>query len=296
MEPDRLNSSRHASAAQAHIPGKTELTNYTKQSSDSILSTLDKGLHVLETLSRSGNATGLTLTELSDAVGMHRTTLFRILATLQARNFVDRDELTDRYRIGMTVLELASTFLGNLDIRRISSPALEELASRTEELVFLTVLDNDEVVTVERFDSNHMIALRSEIGDRRPPYCSAAGKAMLAYMPEEEVNRILEEGMEAFTPRTITSPVVMRHHLELVREQGVAWDDEERIEGVRCVAAPIFDHRNNVVGAVSLAAPSMRTPWERLRPLGEEVSAVAQNISRHLGHTRSAAPTRAGDD
>jgi DNA-binding IclR family transcriptional regulator len=271
--------------------GKPALMSYVKQESDSILSTLDKGLYVLETLSRSGNASGLTLTELSDAVGLHRTTLFRILATLQARNFVVRDESTDRYRIGMGVLELASMFLGNLDIRRVASPALEDLARRTQELVFLTVLDNDEVVTVERFDSNQTIALRGEIGDRRPAYCSAAGKAILAYLPDEEVDRILSTGMHPFTPRTISSPVVMQHHLHLVREHGIAWDDEERIEGVRCAAAPIFDYRGNVVGAVSLAAPSMRTPWERLSPLGEEVSVVAQNISRHLGYLKSAAPS-----
>ncbi|CAA9589512.1 MAG: hypothetical protein AVDCRST_MAG88-4594, partial [uncultured Thermomicrobiales bacterium] len=93
----------------------------------------------------------------------------------------------------------------------------------------------------------------------------------------------LQLGMPVLTPRTITSPEVMRHHLEEVRRRGFAWDDEERLEGVRCVAAPVFGGDGAVGGAVSIAAPSLRTPWERLRQLGDEVRATATEISRQLG-------------
>lgn len=256
---------------------------YVKQDSDIILSTLDKGLHVLEILGAVDALAGLTLTELSRAAGMHRTTLFRILATLQARGLVARDDATDRYRLGIGVLALASALLRDIDIRRVAWPALRALSRRTQELVYLTVLDKAEVVTVERFDSDQDISLRADIGSRRPAYCTASGKAILAHLPAEDVDRILQLGMPTLTPRTITSPEVMQHHLEEVRQRGFAWDDEERLEGVRCVAAPVFGGDGSVGGAVSIAAPSLRTPWARLRQLGDEVCITATEISRQLG-------------
>lgn len=265
---------------------------YTKQDSDAILSTLDKGLHVLEILAATAAPGGLTLTELSHAVGMHRTTLFRILNTLQGRHLVARDDATDRYQIGLGVLALASARLRTLDIRHAARPALLHLCQHTQELVFLTVLDGTEVVTVERFEGAQVIALRADIGGRRPAYCTASGKAILAHLAEDEVERVLAAGMPPRTARTITAPLVMRHHLTEVRARGFAVDDEERIEGVRCVAAPIFSYDEYVCGAISIAAPSLRTSWERLQALGEEARAAAAEISRQMG---LAGPGRSND-
>lgn len=256
---------------------------YTKQESDSILSTLDKGLHVLEMLSTDDAPGGLTLTELSRAIGMHRTTLFRILATLQARRLVERDPGTDRYRIGLGILSLASARLRDLDIRHAARATLLRLCAQTRELVFLTILDGAEVVTVERFEGAQVLALRAEIGGRRPAYCTASGKAILAQLADDEVERILATGMPPRTARTITAPVVMRHHLGEVRERGFAVDDEERMEGVRCVAAAIFDYDGYACGAISIAAPVLRTPWERLQALGGEACLAAEEISRQMG-------------
>ena len=256
---------------------------YTKQESDTILGTLDKGLHVLIVLSEAPGS-GLTLTELCAQVGMHRTTMFRILATLQTRDFVTRDEDSGRYQIGLRVLGLASGLLRRLDIRQIARPVLQELRQRTQELVYLTVLDHGEVVTVESFDSNQMISLRADIGDRRPAYCSASGKAILAYLPEAEVDRILAAGMPALTQRTITSPAVMHHHLAEIRSRGFAFDDEERMEGLRCVAAPIFNADGYALGATSIAVPLMRAPWPRLHELAHEITVAASEISQQLGH------------
>jgi DNA-binding IclR family transcriptional regulator len=151
--------------------------------------------------------------------------------------------------------------------------------------VFLTVQDRDEIVTVEAFESSQQISLRAAIGERRPMYCTASGKAILAHLSESDTNRIVQRGMPTITPRTITSPVVLQHNLEEVRTRGYAWDDEERYEGVRCVAAPIFDATGKVIAATSLAAPLMRTSWERLEQLGLEVRAVSQVISGLLGFT-----------
>jgi DNA-binding IclR family transcriptional regulator len=107
---------------------------------------------------------------------------------------------------------------------------------------------------------------------------------MLAYLPAAEVDQILAAGMPALTQRTITSPVVMHHQLSEIRARGFAYDDEERMEGLRCVAAPIFDVDGNVLGSTSIAVPLMRAPWPRLEELGQEIALAASEISRRLGY------------
>lgn len=261
---------------------------YEKQDSSMILSTLDKGLHVLEALGAAGHEEGMSLTELGRAVGMHRTTLLRILTTLHARGFVQRDRATDRYRVGVRMLSLAASLLRSLDIRAIARPHLHVLCRETEELVLLTVLDGGAVVTIERVEAAQAISLRIELGERRPAYCTASGKVFLAYADADEVAQTLAAGMPAVTPRTITSPAAMHQHLHEVRARGYAWDDEERIEGVRCVAAPVFDADGRVVAAVSVAAPAMRTPWVRLREIGESSRTTGLAISRELGYLPTA--------
>jgi DNA-binding IclR family transcriptional regulator len=247
-----------------------------------ILSTLDKGLHVLGALSQDG-ASGMNLTTLSRSLGMHRTTLFRILGTLQARGYVSRDPDGDGYRLGVRVLSLASAVLADLDIRKAGHGPLQQLCDDTGELVFLTVLDGDEVVTIERLEGSHTVSLRAQIGSRRPAYCTAAGKAIVAFLPELQASAIVDGPLIAHTPRTITFVGVLQQHLDEVRRRGFAWDDEEYLAGVRCVAAPIFGMERTVVGAVSLAAPTMRTSWERLWQLGPRAREAAQKISSSLG-------------
>jgi DNA-binding IclR family transcriptional regulator len=247
-----------------------------------ILSTLDKGLHVLGALSEDG-ASSMNLTTLSRSLGMHRTTLFRILGTLQARGYVTRDPDNDGYRLGVRVLSLASSVLADLDIRKAGHASLLHLRDETGELVFLTVLDGHEVVTIERLDGSHAVTLRAQIGSRRPANCTAAGKAIVSFLPALQAAAIVEREIAAHTPNTITDPVRLRAQHEEVRRRGFAWDDEEYLPGVRCVAAPVFGVERTVLGAVSLAAPTMRTPLERLWELGPRARAAARAISLQLG-------------
>jgi DNA-binding IclR family transcriptional regulator len=253
-----------------------------RESDSRILSTLDNGLHVLGALSEDG-ASSMNLSMLSRSLGIHRTTLFRILGTLQARGYVSRDPDTDGYRLGVRVLSLASSVLADLDIRKAGHAPLEALCHDTGELVFLTVRDGDEVVTVERMEGSHTVTLRAQIGARRPAYCTAAGKAIVAFLPELQADAILSGELVAHTSHTITFPNVLREHLAEVGRRGFAWDDEEYLAGVRCVASPIFGMERTVLGAVSLAAPTMRTPLERLWQLGLRARSTAREISRQLG-------------
>ncbi|MGH2558762.1 MAG: IclR family transcriptional regulator [Thermomicrobiales bacterium] len=255
--------------------------------SDLTLSTLDKGLRILELLAEEDSRHGLTLTEIGRALGMHRSTLFRFLATLRPRGYLERDPVSDRYRLGARVLTLSGAFLDALDIRDVARPELEMLCDETQELVHLATLDHDDVVTIERIEGRQPVSLQTGIGERRPAYCTASGKAILAYLPTEKLDSVLAQGMPAYTSRTITSPMRMREHLARVRTRGYAVDDEERIEGVRCVASPVFGHDGEVVAAVSVAAPSHRASDERLSQIGARCRVAADAVSRRLGCTTS---------
>ncbi len=266
----------------------------TEPPSPLMLSTLDKGLRVLEYLAQPDASEGLTLTELAQRLGMHRTTLFRFLVTLRHRGYIERDEDSDRYRLGVGVLALASSLLNNLDVRRIARPVLLDLRNTTQELVHLAVLKEDGVVTVDRIEGQRSLSLQTEVGARRPAYLTASGKAIMAHMTEMRVREILAAGMPAVTARTITTPEAMLQNLAEARRLGYAIDDEERTEGVRCVAAPVFNHEGEVVAAISLAAPTMRFPDDRVAALGKDVAAAAATISRRLGYTRADVPFQPG--
>jgi len=251
--------------------------------SDPTLTTLDRGLQILELLASDDAKTGLTLTELGRAFGMHRSTLFRFLATLRRRGYIDRDSVTDRYLIGPRGLTLAGAYLDRLEIRHVGRPALQALCDRTGELVHLVILDQADAITIDRIEGKHPISLQTGFGSRRPAYCTASGKAILAHLTADEINRALPREMPEFTARTITSPTLMVEELTEVRRRGFAIDDEERIEGLRCVAAPIFGPDGGVLGALSLAAPMPRVSIERFRELCADTKTTADGISRQLG-------------
>ncbi|MCC7370702.1 MAG: IclR family transcriptional regulator [Chloroflexi bacterium] len=247
------------------------------------LRTFDKGLTVLEGLADIGRQ-GATTAELGRRLGLHRTTVHRFLQTLARRGYAEQIANSDRYRVGLKVLGLASSTMAGLSFRDVGMPVLETLSAETHETVHLVMLDQGEVVTVDRIEAEHPIALRTYIGARRPAYCSAAGKAMLAYLPLPEVDRILARGMPARTPKTITDPHRFKAQLWEVTQCGYALDDEENLEDVRCAAAPVFNLDGRLAGGVSLLAPAMRVNDIRLQELAEAVLAAARELSRRLGY------------
>lgn len=256
------------------------------------LRTLDKGLTILEALASIGRD-GVTSVSLGRLLGLHRTTVHRFLQTLARRSYAEQIGEGDRYRLGLGALRLASASMTGLTLREIGVPVLEALRRETGETVQTVILDpSGEVVTIDRLDAEHPIGLRTHIGARRPAYCSAAGKAILAFRPESDVDEILARGMPARTPNTITDPLQFKAHLWEVTRRGFAVDDEEHMEGVRCVAAPVFDFGGRLAGAVSLMAPAMRVDQARLIELGESTAASARTLSHQLGYhdLRSAQP------
>jgi IclR family KDG regulon transcriptional repressor len=249
------------------------------------LRTFDKGLTVLEGLAEIGRQ-GATTVELGRRLGLHRTTVHRFIQTLARRGYAEQISDSDRYRVGLRVLGLASTTMAGLTVREVAMPILEALNRETNETVHLVMLDRGEVVTIDRVEAEQPVALRTYIGARRPAYCSAAGKAMLAYMPEDLVDAILARGMPPRTPQTITDPIHLKAQLWEVTQRGYALDDEENLEGVRCAAAPVFNLEGRLAGGISLSAPAMRVNRARLLELAASVLAAARELSHQLGYQR----------
>lgn len=226
-----------------------------------------------------------TLTEISRDVGLHKATVFRLLAALMEGRLVEQDPRTGRYRLGIGVFELGSIWLGQVDIVRIARPLLEELATAAGMSAHLGVLDEGEVVYLAKVEPpNAFILQPSQVGKRIPAHCTALGKCMLSDLPPEGLHQVLEKkGLPAMTPHTITSLPAMEAELARVREQGYALDQEEIQEGLMCVAAPILDHTGRVVAAISLSGfvPIFVPRQEWLR---EQVMATARRVSEQLGY------------
>jgi len=256
---------------------------------DSRVLTLEKGLRILETV--ASQRRGLTLTELARLLDVSKSTVHRFLATLQEAGYVERFEGGDRYRPGIKTLALAGSFLDTLAIRDVATSYLGDLALRNGETAHLSLLAGSEIVYVDIAEGPSPLRMRSFVGMRLPAHSTASGKALLAYLPEAQLRLAISAGLPRRTSRTLVSEATLRARLAEVRSKGYAIDDEEEIEGIRCVAAPVFDFDRRVVGAISVSAPSVRMSIEKAHALAPEVKEAAEQVSRRLGYRLGAAGT-----
>ena len=245
---------------------------------------LDRAIHVLSALS---DGKLHTLTRLSEEVGLNSSTAFRILSTLHYHNYVERDEQTGAYKLGLACLELARAYSESNDIRVTALPHLETLRDDTKETVHLAVLDRHEVVYLDKLPGLHAIGIMSsQIGRRASAYCTGLGKALLAYQDVEEVNAYFERnGFRCFTDTTIQSVEELTQQLEQIRQRGYSFDLGEHEQEVRCIAAPIFDINGRAIAAISISGPSSRLdPLEENRELIARILQSAHSISAKLGY------------
>ena len=230
-----------------------------------------------------------TLQDLSRLVRVPKGTLYRLLESLCAAEFLEQDA-TGMYTLGIRAFEVGSAYLAQLDFPQAARRPLEELAAACRETVSLGVLSHGEVVYVAIEHAQREIGIQSQIGARHPAHCTALGKVMLADLADAAVRRLLEQtGMPARTEHTITSPEALLAELHAVRQRGYAIDNEERAYGVKCVAAPIRNARGRVIGAISASGPAFRVSAETLPALIAAVMHAAAAVSRRMGY-REAAP------
>ena len=231
---------------------------------------------------------GTSLTDLATGLQMSKSTVLRLVGPLRDTRLVDQDPETGHYRLGPQNALLGQLYLERLDIRRTAAPLLHQLAQDAREAVHLVSFDPPEIVYIDKVESPQAVRMHSRIGGRQPAYCTATGKAFLAHATEEVVDRTIAAGLPARTPATITSPEQLRAELARIREHGYAVDDVENELDIRCVAAPVFDHRGAVTTAVSVSGPASRVTHDRLTEMSRQVIETARALTDALGGTAPA--------
>jgi DNA-binding IclR family transcriptional regulator len=254
---------------------------------DARVLTLEKGLRILEAV--ASQRRGVTLTELARLLDVSKSTVHRFLATLQEVGYVERFEGGDRYRPGIKTLALAGSFLDTLAIRDAAAFYLADLALRTGETAHLGLLTGSEIVLIDTAETPNCLRVHSSVGMRLPAHSTAGGKAMLAFLPESQLRPVIAGGLPRRTSRTLVSDATLRARLAEVRSTGYAIEDEEETEGVRGVAAPVFDFDRRVAGAIGVSAPAVRMSIEKAHALAPAVGEAAEQVSRRLGYRLGAA-------
>lgn len=246
------------------------------------ITALQRGLKLLTLF--AGPDTTYSATQLGKLSGLPASTLHRFLRNLESAGFLSIDE-AGNYHLGITCVSLGQAAIGQLDVRRLSLPHLQELNHRTRETVHLTVRLGLSAVYVEKLDSPEPLRIHSRIGAMVPLYCSAVGKVLLAYLPEAEQAKVLDQlEIKRITANTVGNLQELQTELQKVRKSGYACDLEEHEVHIRCIAAPIWDHAGSVNASLSITGPAFRMSLARLRQLAPLMQEVGLKISRELGY------------
>jgi DNA-binding IclR family transcriptional regulator len=258
------------------------------------LQVMDRALAILDVL---GAASGdSSLPELCIALNLHKSTLHRLMMVLESHRLVDKNPETGRYRLGLKLFELGSKAIASLDLRELALPHLTHVQRETEETVNFAVMDQGEVLYIAKIEPQRNLRIAAHVGHRFPAYCTALGKAMMAELPEAEVDVILAGcEMKARTPNTITSPVILKEELRMIHSRGYSIDDEENDEGARCVGVAVRNQRGAPVAAMSVSGPASRVTKSKVPEIAEILIRSAQAFSRELGsNAESLVATGAG--
>lgn len=233
----------------------------------------------------TGQRSEIGLSEISREAGLHKSTVHRLLASLERAGFVEQSSENGKYRLGLKLFELGSLVMHRINLREEARPHLQALARKTKETVHLAALADGEIIYFEKIEGQSNLTIPSAIGRKIPAHCTGLGKVLLAHLPEEELEAIVrQKGLKRFTANTITSLGEFKKHLEGVRTKGYAIDNEECELGLKCVAAPVRNHTGSVVAAISIAGPSGRLRSAAIPRLSKLVMETAARISRQLGY------------
>jgi IclR family transcriptional regulator, acetate operon repressor len=244
---------------------------------------VERAVALIELLAQHGVG---GVTELSKAIGVHKSTASRLLMTLQKRGLVEQSPDTGKYRIGIGLVRLAATASADLDLKAHAAPLCSALAEEVGETVNVAVLDGDQALNIDEFTVSASVIGVSWLGRRSPLYCTATGKVLLAHMAEAVRARVLAGPRAALTPNSIVDLHALEAQLEDARVAGYASTEEELEPGMNAVAAPVRGAGSEVIAALSISGPSYRVSPGRLPELGRRVAGVADELSARLGFDR----------
>jgi DNA-binding IclR family transcriptional regulator len=244
------------------------------------VSSLAKGLKVLELLAAQGE---MSAARMAACLDTSRAASHRFLSTLRDLEYVEKTD-EGRFRLTFKVLELGMRKLEGFEIRHIAHPPMQEMALAFGETVNLGHWDGHAIVHIDKANSAEILRLDVGTGAVAPAYCTALGKSVLAHLPEAELDTYLQSvALTALSPKTLTKPEQLRAEIEKIRERGYAVDDEELSLGLRCVAAPVFDHTGRPTYALSVSGPSLRMTEAKIEAIQAKLRPLCRQISRKIG-------------
>jgi DNA-binding IclR family transcriptional regulator len=223
-----------------------------------------------------------SVAELSHALGLHRSIVYRTLCTFEQRGVVTRSHRRGHYRLGLRLVELANVVLAGMDLRQAAHPAMERLVRETGESTFLTVVSEDESVCIHKIESPQRVRVTLTIGGRYPLYAGASNRLLLAYLPTDKTDEIIARGLKQLTPDTITDPDRLREDLAKIRRQGWVFSVGELTPGVAAVAAALRNSNGELVAALSIGGLASRFGENRLQTLIEITCQAAEEVSHQL--------------
>lgn len=280
--PDDISSGITLADSEADAGARPSRSRSARSEPGSVQS-VDRALGLLEALARSGG--GASLTDLADETRLNISTCHHLLATLAKWGYVAKVPGSRSYALGARVLHLSQSFLRQVDLPRRAQPVLDELSRATGETVHLAVLQGDSVVTVAKCEARHAVRVDTgPVGAAEAAHATATGKAMLAWLPEEQMRRILAaHGMARFTAATIVDVDALIEELRHVRRNGFAVEREEHQPGVTCLGAAVRDQAGAVIGSLSVSAPTFRATEAHQDTMREAVMAAARTLSAQFG-------------
>ncbi len=257
-----------------------------KDKSEYIIQAVSHALDLLEQFHDDVDELGVT--ELSKRLKLHKNNVFRLLATLESRGYIEQNRATENYRLGLKALELGQTFIKQMGLLRQARPILEHMVDENNETAYVSIFKENHIVYLDVVETSLTVRVVSRVGSRLPAYCTASGKVHLAFMSSEEFEATLAaQDLVQHTQTTLAERDQLLAELETVRARGYAVDNEELDPGVRCIAAPIRDYTRRIVGAVSVSGPSMRLGDKRLEDeLIPMILRAGEDLSTRLGYPR----------
>jgi DNA-binding IclR family transcriptional regulator len=250
------------------------------QKTEATVQSVDRALLVLEILATLGQA---GVTEIAAEVGVHKSTVSRLIAVLESRGFVEQASERGKYRLGFTIARLARAGSGHLDLVKLSQDVCDALAPEVGETTNLAILDQDRIVNVVETIGPEQISLRTWVGQSCPAHATSSGKVLLAGLEPADVRARLTATLESFTANTVVKLADLEHELALVRERGWASVVEELEVGLNAVSAPVYDADSNMIAALSVSGPAYRLSPDRFPEIAKQTTTAAEVISRRLG-------------
>jgi len=258
------------------------MSNSGVDSGNGGVQSVDRALYVLELLARRGEA---GVTELASDIGVHKSTVSRLLAALEDRELVEQAFERGKYRLGFGILRLANAVSGRLDVTRQGREVCERLALEVGETVNIAVLRSEYAVNVDQARGPSAVSTHNWVGELTPLHATSSGKVLLAFMSADARRDLLAvAGLRRFTEHTITSVERLEAQLQDVSRNGYVVSLEELEQGLNAVAAPIRDHLGGVIAALSVSGPAYRLTVERVQEIAPMVVSAADDVSRRMGY------------